>query len=90
MYASNDVIVDGKVTSNIFATSDEAWHSKMVKPIRNMSTVTKTMAFEAGVDETINKFCTQMDRMAQEGTVVPMQKWTLWCRIFLPFARPMD
>lgn len=79
MYSSNDVVVNGVVTSNIFATKDQEWHTKMIKPIRNMSTVTKTLAFEPGVDETIDKFCSQMDRMASDGTIVPLEKWLLWC-----------
>ncbi|KAF1810526.1 putative cytochrome P450 [Eremomyces bilateralis CBS 781.70] len=78
MYASNDVVVDGVVTSNLFNTTDQAWHTKMVKPLRNIGTVTKTLAFEPAVDETIEIFCSKLDQMASEGVVVPMEKWLLW------------
>lgn len=79
MYASNDVIVDGVKTSNVFATADSAWHTKMVKPLRNMGTVTKTLAFEPAMDESIGMFCDRLDQLAKDGVVVPMETWLLWC-----------
>jgi hypothetical protein len=80
MYASNDVVVNGVKTSNVFATTDHAWHTKMVKPLRNMGTVTKTLVnCEVPVDDTIALLCTQMDKMASEGATVRMEKWLLYC-----------
>jgi hypothetical protein len=80
MYSSNDVIVNGVKTSNVFSTTDHDWHTKMVKPLRNMGTITKTLAnCELAVDDTIRLFCTQMDKMASEGATVRMEKWLLYC-----------
>jgi hypothetical protein len=80
MYASSDVYVNGVKTSNVFATSDQAWHNKMIKPLRNMGTITKTLAnCEGAVDETISLFCAQMDKIAREGATAKMEKWLLYC-----------
>lgn len=80
MYSSNDVVVNGVKTSNVFATTDHAWHTKMVKPLRNMGTITKTLVnCEAAVDDTIRLFCSKIDKTAEEGATVPMEKWLLYC-----------
>jgi hypothetical protein len=60
----------------MFATTDYAWHTQMVKPLRNMGTRTKTLAyFEPGVDDTIRVLCAQRVKMAREGATVRMEQW---------------
>ena len=84
MYSPGDVVVNGELVSNIFATTDNGWHSKMVKPIRAIMSISKVASFEPGVNETIKLFCHQMEaRFVKDespGLTIAMEKWLLWCK----------
>ncbi|KAI0600135.1 benzoate 4-monooxygenase cytochrome P450 [Biscogniauxia sp. FL1348] len=78
MYRPNDVLINGQRISNLFNTQDVAWHSKFMKPIRGLWTMTKVLEAESLVDETLNKFISKLGHKFADGTkskVCPMDEW---------------
>ncbi|KAI0014620.1 benzoate 4-monooxygenase cytochrome P450 [Xylariomycetidae sp. FL0641] len=79
MYGPHDILVDGKRWSDIFNTTDEEWHAKMIKPIRSLYTMSRVQDVESYVDDTLRNLMDKLDtRYVETGKLCPMDKYMLY------------
>lgn len=92
MYKPNDVVVNGQRISNIFNTSDKAFHAKYTKPIGGFWTLSKVLELEPLMDETLtvftNKLRAKFADVPNAREVAKMDKWVAYCAI-VPFSVPL-
>ncbi|KIX02572.1 uncharacterized protein Z518_08513 [Rhinocladiella mackenziei CBS 650.93] len=67
MYNPNDVMVNGVRVSNIFGTTNEEWHTKAVRPIRQLYTMTNVRDFESLLDPVIARFTRTLEERFMDG-----------------------
>ncbi|KAF3763420.1 cytochrome P450 [Cryphonectria parasitica EP155] len=67
MYRANDALIDGQIISNIFNTDDNVWHDKHMRPIRSLWTMTKVLAQEPAIDETLSKLIQKLETNFVDG-----------------------
>lgn len=76
MYNVNDVIVSGVRLKNLFSHQDETWHSRFIRPIKGLYSMTKVQDFEPGVDKIINLFTEKMrERFVNSGKPCEMSEY---------------
>lgn len=75
MYRPNDMIVNGRRTSNIFNTPDKSFHSTYSAPIRGFWSNTQILHLEPLVDETISLFVHQIEERFADGKICMMDNW---------------
>ncbi|KAL1854997.1 hypothetical protein Plec18170_004409 [Paecilomyces lecythidis] len=80
MYSVNDSMDPmGNRLSNLFGTRDENYHSMLIRPVRNLYTMTKAQEMEPLIDETIVLFCDKlMERFAVTGKACEMTDYILY------------
>lgn len=62
-YKPNDVIVPGGFrVSNLFGTRDEAWHDKVIRPVKSLWQMTRALDMEPQIDITLNDWLETLDR----------------------------
>lgn len=85
MYSVNDSKdPTGIRVRNLFSTRDENYHSTLIRPVRNLYTMTKLQEMEPLIDETINLFCDiLMERFAVPGKACEMTDYILYCMLKL-------
>ncbi|KAE8356015.1 cytochrome P450 [Aspergillus coremiiformis] len=76
MYNVNDSIVSGVRLKNIFSHQDEQWHTKYLRPVKNLYSMTQVQEVEPGVDMTIDLFLQKLgERFISTGDTCEMSKY---------------
>lgn len=80
MYPVNDAMANGKRVRNVFSTTNEHWHSTIIRPVKSLYSVTKLMEVEHGIDATIELFLRKLDeRFVSKGRPCDMAEYMVHC-----------
>jgi len=84
MYRPNDVLIGKQRLSNVFNTQDNAWHDKVMRPIRGFWSMSKVLEVEPFIDETLELFTDKLDqRFVSNGKVCQFDEWLGYCKLLL-------
>lgn len=80
MYNVNDVSVSGDRHKNLFSHQDEDWHSKFIRPIKGLYSMTKVRDFEPGIDKIIGIFMEKIQEgFITSGKLCEMSEYISYC-----------
>ncbi|KAF2768767.1 cytochrome P450 [Teratosphaeria nubilosa] len=76
MYEPNDVLIGKQRMPNMFNTRDNAWHDKIMRPIRGFWSMTKVLEIEPYIDQTLNLLVEKLDeKYIKAGKTCMMDDW---------------
>ncbi|KAK0637133.1 cytochrome P450 [Bombardia bombarda] len=70
-YENNSTVVDGKITYNVFSTTDQAEHARMKRPVAKYYTTGSALAVEGHMDAMIDELCSHIEQRFIEGDNKP-------------------
>lgn len=76
MYPVNDVIISGNRIKNIFSHQDEKWHSKFIRPVKGLYSMSKVQDMEPALDVAINLLLDKLrERFVRPGRICEMSDY---------------
>lgn len=75
MYKTNDLMLNGQRTPNVFNTHSKAFHSTYSTPIRPFWSNTRILQLEPLIDETVTLFTKQIQERFSDGSVIMVDHW---------------
>lgn len=85
MYNVNDVLMAGTRIKNLFSHTDENWHTKHIRPVKNYYSMTRVQDLEPGVDMTINLFLDKIrERFVSTEQPCEMSNYINYCKWVFP------
>ncbi|KAL2002185.1 hypothetical protein VTN02DRAFT_482 [Thermoascus thermophilus] len=79
MYGVNEAMVAGKRVTNLFATTDEKWHSTFIRPVKSLYSMTKVQDVEHCVDAVINLYLEKLqERFVSPGKACDMADYMVY------------
>ncbi|EYE94002.1 cytochrome P450 [Aspergillus ruber CBS 135680] len=78
-YTVNDARVHGMRVPNVFSSTDEKWHSMVLRPIRQAYSMTQVLDMEPQIEVTIDLLCQKLDeRFVKPGIACNMADYLLY------------
>lgn len=79
MYKPNEALVDGKRITNLFNTTDEAYHTVANKPVKPLYSLSKVQEVEPLIDESLEYLMKKLDaQYTGKGAVCKWDDWMSW------------
>ncbi|KAJ6005035.1 cytochrome P450 [Penicillium herquei] len=76
LYNVNDIKTNGMRLKNLFSHQDEKWHSKYLRPVKNLYSMTKVQDVEPAIDVMISSFADKIrERFVQPGKICQMSEY---------------
>lgn len=62
MYAVNDAFLNGQRIPNLFSARDEAWHGKILRPVRSLYATSSLPVLEPALDPVIDDCLKELEK----------------------------
>lgn len=81
-------MVQGHRISNVFGTLDEDWHTKVMKPIKGLYSMTRSLDMEPHIDTTVREFFDAIEKRfvggQNGGEPFDVGDWVPFCKSSMP------